>query len=350
MVGPEDANRLIANVSDERGLVASLGPAVGLAQVARGQLSREAYLDLYGHRGPHEFEISLPRPAEEPDWIERQLALFRASPVDAEALLAGQRDSFDAAWQRLLARHPGKARDMRRRIAESARRARLREQARSEYVRDRWLVRSVALRAGELSGLGDDVFYLSLDEMLALLSGPGPAIDCIPARRQAYQHYRALPPYPPIICGHFDPFEWAADPGRRTDIYDARPSQQAFDAAVAEGDRPDHGAREVVSGAPGSAGRVEGIVRRLERAEDGNQLLEGEVLVTMMTDIAWTPLFPRAAAVVTDVGAPLSHAAIVARELGIPAVVGCGDATMRLQTGDRVQVDGTQGTVRVLDR
>jgi pyruvate,water dikinase len=65
----------------------------------------------------------------------------------------------------------------------------------------------------------------------------------------------------------------------------------------------------------------------------------------MQTDIAWTPLFPRAAAIVTDVGAPLSHAAIVARELSIPAVVGCGDATMRLKTGDRVRVDGGRGVV-----
>jgi pyruvate,water dikinase len=70
--------------------------------------------------------------------------------------------------------------------------------------------------------------------------------------------------------------------------------------------------------------------------------------VTVITNVGWTPLFPRAAAVITDVGAPLSHAAIVARELGIPAVVGCGNATMILKTGDRVRVDGTAGTVQVL--
>jgi hypothetical protein len=64
--------------------------------------------------------------------------------------------------------------------------------------------------------------------------------------------------------------------------------------------------------------------------------------------VGWTPLFPRAAAVITDIGAPLSHAAIVARELGIPAVVGTGNATTRLHTGDRVRVDGEQGTVEVL--
>jgi pyruvate,water dikinase len=64
--------------------------------------------------------------------------------------------------------------------------------------------------------------------------------------------------------------------------------------------------------------------------------------------VGWTPLFPRVAAVVTDIGGSLSHAAIVARELGIPAVVGCGDATIRLKTGDRVRVDGSVGTVTQL--
>jgi pyruvate,water dikinase len=108
------------------------------------------------------------------------------------------------------------------------------------------------------------------------------------------------------------------------------------------------GSARAVTGSPGAAGRVEGVVRCLDSPEDGDQLQEGDVLVTVLTDIAWTPLFLRAAAVVTDVGAPLSHAAIVARELGIPAVVGCGDATMRLRTGDRVRVDGGQGTVEIL--
>ena len=87
----------------------------------------------------------------------------------------------------------------------------------------------------------------------------------------------------------------------------------------------------------------------MDHLEDSDQLRPGEILVTSMTNIGWTPLFPRAAAIVTDLGAPLSHAAIVARELGIPAVVGCGDATMRLKTGDRVRVNGGQGLVEILE-
>ena len=68
-------------------------------------------------------------------------------------------------------------------------------------------------------------------------------------------------------------------------------------------------------------------MRIVDSPEAGSQLQSGEILVAVTTNVGWTPIFPRAAAVITDVGAPLSHAAIVARELGIPAVVGCFNAT-----------------------
>jgi pyruvate,water dikinase len=90
------------------------------------------------------------------------------------------------------------------------------------------------------------------------------------------------------------------------------------------------------------------MARLVDHPDKGQLFQQGEILVAVQTDVVWTLLFPRAAAVVTDVGAPLSHAAIVARELGIPAVVGCGDATTRIRTGDRIRVDGAQGTVEIL--
>ncbi len=105
---------------------------------------------------------------------------------------------------------------------------------------------------------------------------------------------------------------------------------------------------DTIVGSAGSSGCVEGIVRRLDSLDQADQFQPGEILVTTQTNIGWTPLFPHAKAIVTDVGAVLSHAAIVARELGIPAVVGCGDATMRLVTGDRVRVDGGRGIVSIL--
>jgi pyruvate,water dikinase len=101
----------------------------------------------------------------------------------------------------------------------------------------------------------------------------------------------------------------------------------------------------IVSGTPASAGRATGSVRVSMGPDQFDELQDGEILVAPLTAPAWTPLFTRAAAVVTDVGSPAAHASIIAREYGIPAVVGCGDATARLTTGMRVTVDGATGNV-----
>ena len=338
LAGADDANALLSNLSGLSSRLESLGPVTGLARVARGEMSREAYLEAYGHRGANEAEFAWARPLEDPAWLDRQLAEFARAPVDVEALLARQQVAFAAAWERFCERHPRKAKSMRLRLEQAARAACQRELVRSEATRGSMVIRAFALRAGELTGLGEDVFFLTMDEVLSLLAGDDSARRFIPTRKETYERYRALPPYPTIIVGRFDPFKWAADPNRRSDIYiaNALAAPRAADAGAA------------IKGFPGALGVVEGTVRRLDRPEDGGQLQPGEILVTTLTNIGWTPLFPRLAAIVTDLGAPLSHATIVARELGIPAVVGCGNATMRLKTGDRVRVNGGQGLVEIL--
>jgi phosphohistidine swiveling domain-containing protein len=335
LVGEADANALFSGLSSEDDLLASLGPVVGVARVAQGKMSRAEYLEKYGHRGPHEAELSIPRPAEDSDWLDEQLTEYAKNPVDVDALLARRRAEFEAAWQRLQARYSKKARKLRRGIDKVGPAARLRESVRDEITRFLWVEREWALRAGELAGLGDDIFLLTIDEVLDLLAGDDSSTQHIPARKETYARYRELPPYPMIVRGRFDPFQWAADPKRRNDIYDAT-------AAVPLS------TSNTIRGFAGAAGRVEGRVRVLDGPEQGDQLQPGEILVAVTTNVGWTPLFPRAAAVVTDVGAPLSHAAIVARELGIPAVVGCGSATTRLRSGDRVRVDGGRGVVEIL--
>jgi pyruvate,water dikinase len=256
--------------------------------------------------------------------------------------MAKQRTSFEAAWQRLAQHYPWKAKILRRQIDQVAPRARLREAIRSEFGHVTWIIRRWALRAGELTGLGGDVFFITVDEVLDVLGGHQSARTDVPTRRETHARYQALPPYPAVIRGRFDPFQWAATSNRRVDVFDAHAAAPPFNQ-----DRdadPD-----TIHGAAGAAGRVEGIVRLLDSPDEGEWLQPGEILVTAQTNIGWTVLFSRAAGIVTDVGAPLSHTAIVARELGLPAVVGCGDATQRLKTGDRVLVDGGQGVVRLLE-
>ena len=336
LVGEADANALFSGLSSEQELMASLGPVVGVARVAQGRMSREEYLEQFGHRGPHEAELSYPRPAEDPGWLDEQLAAYHQNPVDVDQLLQQRRAEFEAAWQRLQARYPGKANKLRTKIEEVAPAARTREAVRDEATRLLWIEREWALRAGELTGLADDIFLLTIDEVLALLSGDDAAVAYLRTRKETYDRYRELPPYPMIIRGRFDPFQWAENPERRYDIFDASAPVPISESST-------------IAGYAGASGRVEGLVRVLDGPDQGNQLRPGEILVAVTTNVGWTPIFPRAAAVVTDVGAPLSHAAIVARELGIPAVVGCGSATTRLRTGDRVRVDGGQGIVEILN-
>ncbi|MET1073353.1 MAG: PEP/pyruvate-binding domain-containing protein [Umezawaea sp.] len=334
LVDEADANALLTGLHTTAGPLASLGPVVGLDRLARGEITRDDFIRDWGHRCPDEFEVSAPRPVEDPAWLDREIASVRDALTDVRTLLARQQETRSAALARFRARHPRKVRTLERRMARAAVAARGREAGRSEVIRAFWVLRAFLLRAGESTGVGEDVFFLAVDEVLALLDGDRAALDRVAARRETHRRYAALPPYPTLVRGHFDPFRWAADPDRRSDVFDETRDVTPLGDAV--------------TGFAGAAGIVEGVVRVLTSVADGAALETGEVLVTTVTNIGWTPLFPRAAAVVTDIGAPLSHAAIVARELGIPAVVGTGNATSRLHTGDRVRVDGGRGTVEVL--
>jgi len=102
---------------------------------------------------------------------------------------------------------------------------------------------------------------------------------------------------------------------------------------------------DTLKGSGASAGRVRARACVMRGSEDFSRMRPGDVIVAVVTTPAWTPLFARAAAVVTDIGGPLSHSSIVAREYGIPAVLGTGAATRRIQDGQMISVDGNAGTV-----
>jgi pyruvate,water dikinase len=194
-------------------------------------------------------------------------------------------------------------------------------------------------------GTADDAFFLSRAELLEGLSGhgdspagPGGAerrprgserrpdgrIDTATRRATLAEQARLTPP---LFVGTVGPV--------------LRRLLAAF-ASMVGAMRSD---RAIVSGTPASAGRATGVVRVIRGPEGFADLQDGEILVAPITAPAWTPLFLRAAAVVTDVGSAAAHASVIAREYGIPAVVGCGDATVRLRTGLRVTVDGATGNV-----
>jgi pyruvate,water dikinase len=117
---------------------------------------------------------------------------------------------------------------------------------------------------------------------------------------------------------------------------------------VREWARSQDGGREL-SGAAASPGVVEGVARVVKTVREISDVREGDVLVCSITSPAWAPIFSKIKAVVTDIGGVMSHAAIVCREYGLPAVVGTGRATALIRTGQVLRVDGSAGTVTIVE-
>jgi len=337
LVGKQEADLLMSTVGNTAEELESLGVITGVSKIARGELTQEEYLERYGHRFPDEWHLHSPRPYENPAWLDEQIELYEASPFDMSEIVEERRIRFEEAWGRFQENHPRKSKKIRKQLDRFASLSVDREHIRSEMTRSVSVIRELYLKAGELTGLGEDVFFLTYPELEQVFDGDDESLGYIPARREMDGRLRKLPEYPTVISGPFNPFTWARSPDRRADVYDSHRRTQGDDDP------------STLRGNPGSGGVFEGAVRVINSLDEGHLLQEGEILVTSTTNIGWTPLFPRAAAVVTDIGMPLAHAAIVAREIGIPAVVGCGNATTRLKTGDRVVVDGDQGVVRLLD-
>lgn len=193
--------------------------------------------------------------------------------------------------------------------------------------RVRWLAIGRYLCERGLLGAADDVFYLEREELIAALEeGVAPSGETLAARRRELQQARQMLPPP----------------------YLGRPPGD-----IAAGSRPasagGRGGRTVLRGYGASPGSYRGRARVIETLAEAASLVEGDVLVCRTTSPPWTPYFGVIAALVTNSGGPLAHGAVVAREFGIPAVVGTFTATLQIPDGATVTVDGTNGLVIVED-
>ena len=330
IAGEQMADRLCGGCL---GVVESMKPMLLIDDVIAGRLSKEDYVKTCGHRSPSEMELIEPRPYEDPAFPDNVIEERRRSGVDMYAMLRSQQQAFEEALAEFKAKYPSRSKWIEKKIAGFRGANAFREEIRSKGVYIFCVFREYILRAGQLNGLGDDVFMFMFDEFFeALRSGVMP-VETLVARRKTYEKNLKYPCFPSIVMGRFEPDEWCADANRRSDYY----IQDMSAEPVQEGD---------IRGFPGAAGKVRGKVAVIADVDHIGDIRDGDILVTTATNIGWTPAFPRVSAIVTDIGAPLSHAAIVAREFGIPAVVGCGNATMLLKTGEMVEVDGAAGVVR----
>jgi phosphohistidine swiveling domain-containing protein len=294
----------------------------------------DAAVERVGHRGPGEAELSSRTFADRPELVfaaavsaarkveaepEPVEAVEPAEPVEsseeADAVEPGE-STEDAPVETPPVRTKKRAVE---KLAIAGQRYReLALDATMRYTDElRRLVREWGRRqvhAGRLVDV-DDAFHLTLDELLGL---PGDVLARVERRRVDLERMRAVRT-PVVVAG-----SWRPEP-------DVDP--------MTEGKQ--------LSGVGVSAGVVDGVVRVVSAAADAD-LEPGEILVTRLADVGHTALFGPAAAVVTDLGGPLSRAAVVARELGVPCVVHTKDASVRLVTGAFVRVDGAEGTVAVL--
>ena len=209
---------------------------------------------------------------------------------------------------------------------------------REEQIRDFSLVwpvmrRAIARLADDLVERGvlsdpDQVHFLERDEMDAARAPDARPLGATSdERRTAWRRQSRL--VAPLTLGRLHPMI-------------SRVIDQATEAI--RGSLGDIG--DAIVGIPASPGRATGPARIIHRVAEFDRVQPGDILVCPVTAPAWTPLFGTVAAVVTDTGGVAAHASIVAREYGLPAVVGTGDATSRLRDGDLVEVDGSTGVVR----
>ncbi|MEJ7732363.1 MAG: PEP-utilizing enzyme [Polyangiaceae bacterium] len=266
------------------------------------------------------------RGREQPDGHAR-LAL-RAPPLDPEQALARARALADHELARLETRISRVELLVVRALATRSQQfTRLRERMRTWVTRVLGVLRSIALdidrrlRRIDPSLPEGAVFFCSYDELRAALSsGRAEVGHLVRLRHAEYLRDVGRPDPPPTFIGRPPPVTVPAAAGTR------------------------------FRGLPASGGLVEGFARVIgPGAADLDSVRAGEVLVARTTDVGLSPLFLVAAAVVTELGGPLSHAAVVAREYGIPAVVDVPGATTAIRTGDRLRVDGDRGIVERID-
>jgi pyruvate,water dikinase len=325
MAKSEERVRSLITVSDPSALM--------VEDLPEGPTRRalERFLYAHGFRGTREAEIAEPRWSEDPTLL---FATLRAhisqdpggkNPIDIERR---QRDVRESASREIEQRLVGPTKIAVRHLLGLVQRfMRLRERLRSHVVQVLSLYRAVALDASRrLSvmerGIGDDAaFYLTIDELHAFLHGDISTISPIVRRRRLQlERDRALPDPPDTFVGFPPPLP------------------------IPPKDR------DALTGLAACAGVVRARARVLLDPSDAASLRSGEVLVAPYADVGWSPLFLVAGAVVTDLGGPLSHAAVVAREYGVPTVVNVKNGTRVIASGDLVEVDGAAGTVRVIER
>ncbi len=294
----------------------------------------DEYLEEFGHRATGEIDVSRPRWHEDPAGL---LATVRANLEREQAgehrkhLRQMEREATAAAELLEGRAARGWLGPIRKRLVRQLIRTyrgyiQTREYPKQGFAHVFTAWHEIFLEAGDLLvsegrlDRTDDVWYLRKDELLAALEGDSIEVD-IAARRAEFERQTTMDA-PPVLTSEGEV-----------------PSLQVDRNDIPEG---------ALVGTGVSSGVVEGIAR-VVRDPTEETIETDEILIAPSSDPGWTPLFLNAAGMVVEVGTRMSHGAIVAREYGLPAVVSVPEATRRIETGQRVRIDGTRGTVEIIE-
>lgn len=315
----------------------------------------KSFLDEDGWRLPHGHTFSEPPWIEEPSQAVRRLMGFiekrgdEFSPDVERKRMAAEREE---TLESLLAKVPGDRKDEFLKLLSASQLAGAFNEEHNYYCENycHGVIRRGLLGIGKRlqeKGVIDgsaDIFFLNPPEVERVLSGPD-GCDLrfiVDRRRREWEGWSKEVPLPIIT--------------KRTS------QEEAFQMDISQwkdpivkvifGEMPEvkEALKADLYGLPVSSGVVEGVAKVVMTAEDLDRVKEGDILVAPFTASSWTPVFALIKGVVTDAGGALSHAAIVSRDHGIPAVANVGEGTKRIQTGQRVRIDGNEGAVYILDK
>lgn len=326
-----------------------LVPALRAAPAGPSWLAElQAFLNVFGHRMMRSFELNDPTWAEDPTPVLGTLRAYvsQGGNYDFEKLEAEALAEREAAEAAALAKIEDPAN--RAKFAQTLRSARAFQRAMEDdnfpflraNARPRYVAQAIGamLAAGGALDRAEDVFFLRRAEMESALTdlatGMYPVSGWAQVARKARAEWESwCAAVPPAYLGDLPD---VVEDFMINQFWGIKGRAQLVESSSA------------VSGLGASAGVVEATARIVRGPDEFGQVQAGEIVVCRATNPAWTPLFTKIAGIVTDQGGTLSHAAVVAREYGIPAVLGTIHATARIPDGARVRIDGAAGKVEIL--
>jgi rifampicin phosphotransferase len=309
------------------------------------KLELDRYLSFYGRRSDTVQELADVSWTENPAPVFNNLKAYLKQDEDPAVLTsahAEERERLIAEARETLNSYPAPVRGQFELLLTAGQAMSRLQEDHNFWIDQRSLheVRQFCLEIGRrLVARGslrqpDDVFMFSMDEALDLLLGrwtEGQAVA--DERRQEMKHWEAVAA-PPVA---------GMDYGPPPDNPMTRALMRFFGGPV-----PQSGKSDELQGNSGSPGKITGTARIVMTLAEAGRLEKGDILVTPTTAPPWTPLFATAGGIVTETGGVLSHCAIVAREYGIPAVVGAAGATSIIKDGSVIEVDGDTGSIRII--